>query len=100
MVKQTRQDRLLRLADGRCPVHGIPMVQAGLRGELFSAICPRKDCGIQGTALEAHGPVTLDPAHQELINDAVHPASKMLIVKKAVGVVVCGGSEEADPPPS
>lgn len=68
MMKQRRMDRLLRLSDGRCPIHGTPMVQAGLRGSLFVAVCPRKDCVIQGTALESHGAVTLDHEHQELLD--------------------------------
>lgn len=68
MVKQSRTDRLLRLSEGRCPIHGIPMVQVGVKGSLFVALCPRRDCGISGTASVSHGPVTLDQEYQEWLN--------------------------------
>lgn len=67
MAKQSIADRLKRLSDGRCPVHGTAMVQVGVKGALFVASCPRRDCGVQGTTSEPHGPVTLSPEHQELL---------------------------------
>lgn len=69
MAKQSIQDRLTRLADGRCPVHGTGMVQVGLNGVLFVARCPRRDCGVTGTATVPHGPVTLSPDHQKLVQE-------------------------------
>ena len=43
MRKQTRADRLVRLREMRCPVHGIGLGQ----DDLEVASCPRKDCGIR-----------------------------------------------------
>jgi hypothetical protein len=67
MAQQSVEDRLRRLEDGRCPVHGIGMVQVGLKNALFIARCPRSDRGIHGTASQPHGPVTLSPEHQTLL---------------------------------
>lgn len=41
MAEQSRIDRLKRLEDGRCPIHGIGMVQVGQDGALFRVECPR-----------------------------------------------------------
>lgn len=68
MAAQSKEDRLKRLEDGRCPVHGVAMIQMGIRDSLFQAKCPRSDCGIQGTTQEVHGAVALDPEHQELLS--------------------------------
>lgn len=65
--RQTLADRERRLNDSRCPIHGTGMVQVGLRGALFLAACPRKDCGVQGTSEVAPGPVTLLPEFQHLL---------------------------------
>lgn len=67
MAEQSRIDRLKRLEDGRCPIHGIGMVQVGQDGALFRVECPRADCNVQGTTHEPHGPVTLNSIHLALI---------------------------------
>lgn len=63
MEKQTLEDRLRRLADGCCPVHGIGMTHAEnveFNGNhRFLAECPRNDCNIQATTHEPHGPCAL-----------------------------------------
>lgn len=37
------------MAEGCCPLHGIPVAQVGLsgsrQGDSFVAACPRRDCG-------------------------------------------------------
>lgn len=79
MAKQSRADRVRRLESGACPVHGIGMDQTGLQGEgsarLFIAECPRRDCNIDGTTSEVHGPLTLSATHMHLIDrhGAVRP---------------------------
>ena len=69
--KQSPQDRLRRLADGCCPIHGIPMSQVGnteVNGKhVFVAGCPRKDCDIEATAKDGDGPCVLLPAFEHLI---------------------------------
>jgi hypothetical protein len=57
MAKQSRLDRMERLKDGRCPIHGIPMYQKDLEYKQMScghyhpgrAIvgCSRNDCDIR-----------------------------------------------------
>lgn len=71
MAKQSARDRAQRLAEGNCPIHGIGMPQVGLHGEgaavRFLVGCPRKDCSILGTALEAGGPVELLQEYAHLL---------------------------------
>jgi hypothetical protein len=49
MRKQSSDDRLKRLKEGCCPVHGLVMGQAGLSDDRSTFImeCPRRDCNIQ-----------------------------------------------------
>lgn len=78
-AKQSPHDRLLRLQDCRCPVHGTPMTQTGttvLNGmNAYLAECPRADCDIKGTSFEAQGPLTLLPEFEHLIRPG-SPTSK------------------------
>jgi hypothetical protein len=71
MAKQTHADRVRRLEDGCCPVHGIGMPQVDnveVEGQhRYLVRCPRKDCGIQGTAAAHDGPVTLTQEHLRLL---------------------------------
>lgn len=56
MAKQSRQDRLKRLYEMRCPIHGIYLAQIALEwidlpcghssARRSIAHCPRKDCHI------------------------------------------------------
>lgn len=52
-AKQSVPDRLARLADGRCPLHGTAMPQVGNRiinGAVHAVVaCPREDCNVQAT---------------------------------------------------
>lgn len=65
--RQTLADRERRLSDGRCPIHGIGMVQVGLQGALFLAACPRKGCCVQGTSEAVPGAVTLLQEYRHLL---------------------------------
>lgn len=49
MRKQSSDDRLKRLKEGGCPVHGIGMGQVGLSEDRSAFImeCPRRDCSIR-----------------------------------------------------
>lgn len=71
MAKQSAQDRAERLAEGRCPVHGIDMPQIAVirEGTMERCLveCPRGDCEIQGTSLQPSGPVELLPKFRSLI---------------------------------
>lgn len=75
MAKQSRADREKRLSEGCCPVHGIGFAQVGLTevaGQTrYLAECPRKDCDIQATSNEAHGPCALLPAFTHLLSEAI-----------------------------
>jgi hypothetical protein len=72
--KQSREDRLRRLENGCCPIHGIPMHQVGLTSQgdeddvLYIAECDRKDCNIRGTTDEPFGPLTLLPEFRHLLD--------------------------------
>ena len=61
VAKQSRTDSLKRLESGRCPIHGLSMLQVDLahEGTVFVVACPRKDCKIQGHSVEALGLVML-----------------------------------------
>lgn len=69
MKKQNKDDRLKRLAEGRCPVHGLTMTQVGLadNGRRFVVACPRMDCDIEGHSEDPFGPVTLTPSSAHLL---------------------------------
>lgn len=73
MAKQTPADRLSRLADGRCPIHGLPMYQVGSavvdEKTRFVAECTRADCNVQATTHEPFGPAVLLPEFEYLLKD-------------------------------
>jgi hypothetical protein len=72
MPKQSPQDRLRRLADGCCPVHGVAFVQVGnteVNGkQRYVGECPRMDCQIRATTHEPNGPAVLLPEFEHLIS--------------------------------
>lgn len=71
MAMQSRHDRLKRLSEGRCPIHGLSMVQVGLVDVSAALVeCPRRDCGIRGTATDPDGVVSLLPEHESLLGEA------------------------------
>jgi hypothetical protein len=71
--KQSVDDRLKRLREGKCPVHGIGMGQVDSwyyppnARPYTIAECPRKDCGIRVKAYEAHKNYELLPAWAHLV---------------------------------
>lgn len=71
MAKQSVEDRMKRLEEGRCPVHGTAMVQIGrvqVGGkEHFLAECPRLACDIKATTQEPHGQAVLLDEFSHLI---------------------------------
>ncbi len=72
MAKQTIDDRLARLQDGRCPIHGRAMTQvAPWRIEkgrpVTIAAC---SCGIAAKEYEPFGPAELVLAFRHLISPA------------------------------
>lgn len=78
MAKQSKQDRLLRLSKGRCPIHGISMSQIGLEfltspdGQNYIGRhivdCPRKDCFVLAYEETPHADAVLLPQFHHLIN--------------------------------
>jgi hypothetical protein len=84
MAKQSYEDRLKRLQEGRCPVHGLPLVDPcdtapRERGRRVVGFCQRGDCDISAHMQEAvSGPLravvyvsyTLLPQHQHVLDDA------------------------------
>lgn len=64
--KQSAKDRIKRINEGRCPIHGLYMPQVGrweeqiggpLDGAQFTIVeCPRNDCNIQAKAVGPQGP--------------------------------------------
>ncbi len=72
--KQTIEDRLERLKNGACPIHGIPMYQIGVTEPLFGAPhcyniveCSRQDCLIQAFELFPFENAILFPEFQYLL---------------------------------
>jgi len=60
MAKQTRDDRLRRLRDSRCPIHGTVMTQIRWDDQhKFVAQCARRDCEITGFTEECQGSIQL-----------------------------------------
>ena len=64
MAKQSRQDRELRLSEGRCPIHGCWMPQGSNiyedDGTIHTIVeCPRKSCDIKAEAHSPNGPYEL-----------------------------------------
>ena len=93
MAKQSPADRLFRLSEGRCPVHGYWMPQVdgwyySDTGEryywpedaedmgMYTIVgCPRKDCGIQAIAFSLDGPWELLEEWEHLVKD---PTGKVI----------------------
>ena len=75
MARQSKQDRLRRLNEGRCPVHGIWMPQVG-NPETYQGIervlvgCPRRDCAILAYAQDVDGPRQIHPDFEAVISEA------------------------------
>jgi hypothetical protein len=65
---QTKADRLRRLSECRCPVHGTAMVQVDRSESQFLVACPRSDCRIRGTTITALGEVELLPEFAYLLS--------------------------------
>lgn len=74
-AKQSTQDRLRRLSECCCPVHGASMSQVGntvVNGkDRFLAKCTRRDCNIKATTHEPHGPLVLLPEFEHLLKPSV-----------------------------
>ncbi|MHD0644792.1 hypothetical protein ACYPKM_04105 [Pseudomonas aeruginosa] len=72
MAKQSVEDRRRRLADGCCPIHGIPMVEDNpfMHGGVqhYFVDCPRKDCEISGSKNDETQVVTLQAKYQYLVD--------------------------------
>lgn len=62
MAKQSKQDRLRRLSNGWCPVHGMWMPHVDNwydeqhRRHLAIVECPRRDCDIRALVMDYSGP--------------------------------------------
>ena len=68
---QTREARLLRLSEGRCPVHGHPMTLVDEANGLRVVHCPQIRCGIGGVQMPTGSrAVRLPAAHQHLLSVA------------------------------
>jgi hypothetical protein len=69
---QTREVRLLRLSEGRCPVHGQPMTLLGVAANGLRVMhCPRTRCEVTGVQMPTGRPaVRLPKAHQHLLSVA------------------------------
>ena len=65
---QTREARLWRLSEGRCPVHGQPMTLLGEVNGLRVVRCPRVRCDVRGVQMPTGSrAVRLPAAHQHLL---------------------------------
>lgn len=72
--RQTREIRLARLAEGRCPVHGIPMKLASEVNGFRVVRCPRVRCDVIGVQMSAGRAVRLSAAQeQHLLQEETHP---------------------------
>jgi hypothetical protein len=68
---QTWEARILRLADGRCPVHGQPMTLVGEANGLRVVHCPRVRCDVTGVQMPTGcRAVRLPKAHKHLLSVA------------------------------
>lgn len=75
--KQSYSDRMKRLSDGRCPIHGIPMYQIDIEHILqpcghydtgrFIVGCSRKDCNIKAYEEKPFEDAVLFPEFNHLI---------------------------------
>ncbi len=74
MAKQSIEDKVARLNDGCCPIHGIGMSQEGNFGDIEEdrAVvgCPRGDCNVKGLAASCDSPVELLPEFSALLTPA------------------------------
>ena len=73
MANQSKADRLLRLSEGRCPIHGGQMGQVGNTVEpdgssMFVAECGWRTCGIQAKTSSPEGPAQLLPGFEYILN--------------------------------
>ncbi len=73
MAKQRSVDRIKRLLDGRCPIHGDGMSQVGVSSDSSVAIvkCNRKICDIEGWTFRCNGPVMLLPDWAHVIDEDI-----------------------------
>lgn len=71
MAMQGAGDRLKRLTEGRCPIHGISMPQVGndvLEGRpVYIVRCPRRDCGVMASRLDGNSEASLLPRYAHLL---------------------------------
>src|SRR5215203_5091641 len=68
---QTREVRLWRLSEGRCPVHGQPMTLLGEANGLRVVHCPRVRCDVRGVQMPTGSrAVRLPKAHKHLLSVA------------------------------
>ena len=68
---QTQEARLLRLSEGRCPVHGQSMTLVGKANGLRVVRCPRRGCEVTGVQMPTgRRAVRLPKAHQHLLSVA------------------------------
>ena len=68
---QTREARLSRLSEGRCPLHGQPMTLVGEANGLHVVHCPQVRCGIRGVQMPTGSrAIQLLAAHQHLLSVA------------------------------
>jgi hypothetical protein len=68
---QTREARLLRLSEGRCPVHGQPMTLVSEANGLRVVQCPQVRCDVRGVQMPTGSrAVRLPAAHQHLLSVA------------------------------
>lgn len=70
MAKQSRTDRLRRLAAGLCPVHGVGMSQVNQIGSRTIVACDRSDCEISGVEHYPSRKITLLPGYEALLSEA------------------------------
>jgi len=75
MRKQSRDDRLKRLKEGCCPIHGIVMGQVDISDDRITFImeCPRRDCNIRTFEIDAEDgsieSIALLPEFKYLLNN-------------------------------
>jgi len=83
MAEQRQADRLKRLNDGRCPVHGLWMsqVDSWYEDELggFTLVgCPRKDCDVIAKARSVDGPWSLVDTKAYLLEQGEDGSAEVL----------------------
>lgn len=70
MPRQSTRQLMHRLADGRCPLHGAPMVLIGPTEDQSAVIleCSQADCSIRGTRSGSDNAVVLLPEFLHLLD--------------------------------